>query len=628
MSFPTFIFPTAAALLILGFFAVWTRTLPSYRSEDIHWISEYARRPVSGFAFERHPLSRRDLVPLIIITFIYASVAFSLLGSDEAPQTAYRFEEAGDSVIIDTGEIRNITSVRFYSGITPGWYGIEFSEDGEDWTATEYFEQKYSRLFQWLDASLASPVHCARYIRLWAWNAPLEMNELAVYDESGALTDASAFTFDDSAASSLFDEQELVEAKTYLNSMYFDEIYHARTAMEHIRNIKPYEVSHPPLGKLIISIGIRLFGMVPFGWRFMGTLFGVLMLPLMFIFIKNMFGSTFTASCGTIVFAFDFMHFVQTRIATIDSYGVFFIILTYFFMYRYISSPPDASFKKTALPLFLSGLFFGIGAACKWIVLYGAPGLLALFLIYQIRRYLCAQRTDKQNDFAVCLRKTILLCVLCYLLLPCVIYYLSYIPYGLAAGMTVSGGMLWSGQYIKIILENQAFMLGYHSNVTQYHEFASRWYTWLIDLRPILYYRENISSSLKSTFGAFGSPMLWWGGLLSLIAMLVESIKKRCGKALFILIGYAVFLLPWTVITRPVFIYHYFPCTVFLTLALCHVFNSVTESFGKRGKALCAAYTGLAVVLFIIFYPVLSGIPFSRSYITNVLCWIPGKWPF
>ncbi len=34
-----------------------------------------------------------------------------------------------------------------------------------------------------------------------------------------------------------------------MNSSYFDEIYHARTALEHIENVYPYEITHPPLGK-------------------------------------------------------------------------------------------------------------------------------------------------------------------------------------------------------------------------------------------------------------------------------------------------------------------------------------------------------------------------------------------
>ena len=54
-----------------------------------------------------------------------------------------------------------------------------------------------------------------------------------------------------------------------------------------------------------MSLGILLFGMTPFGWRFMGTLFGVGMLPLLYVFLKNLFGRTSIAACGTILLAAD-----------------------------------------------------------------------------------------------------------------------------------------------------------------------------------------------------------------------------------------------------------------------------------------------------------------------------------
>ena len=64
-----------------------------------------------------------------------------------------------------------------------------------------------------------------------------------------------------------FDERSLFPVRNSLmTDMYFDEIYHARTAFEHIMGWEPYEITHPPLGKIIISVGIRIFGMNPF-WR-------------------------------------------------------------------------------------------------------------------------------------------------------------------------------------------------------------------------------------------------------------------------------------------------------------------------------------------------------------------------
>lgn len=56
-----------------------------------------------------------------------------------------------------------------------------------------------------------------------------------------------------------------------------------------------------------------IFGVSPFGWRIMGTLFGIAMLPVLYLFAKKMFKKTWMAGIATTLFAFDFMHFTQTR---------------------------------------------------------------------------------------------------------------------------------------------------------------------------------------------------------------------------------------------------------------------------------------------------------------------------
>jgi len=129
--------------------------------------------------------------------------------------------------------------------------------------------------------------------------------------------------------------------------------------LEHLNGIYPYEITHPPLGKIIIGIGISLFGMTPFGWRFSGTFFGVLMLPVIYVFAKKLFGGKAVPTACMLLVATDFMHFVQTRIATIDTYAVFFILLMYLFMYMYLEG---GKWRDLAL----SGIFFGLGAASKW----------------------------------------------------------------------------------------------------------------------------------------------------------------------------------------------------------------------------------------------------------------------
>lgn len=543
---------------------------------------------------------RADAVALSIITLVYAAVAFTGLGDTDAPQSFHEFR-SGESVIIDLGQVRDIDSIMIYSGLNTGSYRIEASDDGEGWFDMCSFEQNYVALFKWNSVELdALSTGAARYLRLTA-AGDVRLGEIAIRC-GGELTGSS------SDAPELFDEQDTVpEYQHYTNSTYFDEIYHARTAFENLEGIYPYEISHPPLGKLIIAIGISLFGMTPFGWRFSGTLIGVLMLPVMYALLKRMFSSVRVCACATAIFAFDFMHFTQTRIATIDSYSVFFILLMYLFMYMYIT---DGKRRYLAL----SGLFFGIGAACKWTCFYAGAGLAVIWLIHWIHNF-------EIKAFI----KNCAFCVVFFVLVPAMIYYASYYPYGKALGLD-GVGMYFSSDYANMVLDNQEFMFSYHSGVHSEHPYSSRWWQWVIDDRPILYYLKYFGDGTRSSFGAFLNPGLCWAGLIAVCLCAVFAVRRRDKLSQFIVIGYLAQLLPWVFITRTTFEYHYFPSSVFLVLALARIF-SLMEGNTKGWKFNVYGLTGLSCALFIAFYPVLSGVRVNAELATNLLKWLP-NWPF
>jgi len=413
--------------------------------------------------------------------------------------------------------------------------------------------------------------------------------------------------------------------RNHMNNMYFDEIYFVRTAVEHIESIIPYEISHPPLGKELIAASILFFGMSPFGWRLGGALLGVVILLIIYVFIKNMFGRTIIATCGTLLLGFDFMRFVQTRIATIDTFAVLFILLAFFFMYRHITTHPNAPFRKSVAPLALSGLFFGLSFATKWIGFYAGAGLL---IIYTIRLFQLGfhYSHNKKHNFSGYLMKTLLCSLLFFVIIPAIIYYLTYIPYGTARGMALSRGMLWNPEFFRIVWNNQIVMYRYHSQLVAEHPFSSVWWQWIFNIRPILYV-NGIQGDLRATFGSFGNPVVWWGGFIAIIMMAVRVFTHRDGKALFILFGYLSQLLPWVAVTRILFAYHYFPSTLFLVLALAHIFNTFIERLKKPGNMAAVGYTSASGLLFAIFYPSLSGMHMPNWYYSNILRWFY-TWPF
>lgn len=618
----TMLFPVLLlAALAMFFYRYYQVSRP--KPGTLEWIAVYDR-PKFTLSGRRYPMEKRDILPLCLITGIYAVVGFFLLGSTEAPQTFFQFNEDVQSVTIDLGDQYDLSKLWYYTGLYTGEYTLWVSQDNQNWYQLKDEEgenlmtQTHAQLFKWREAELdGAPIDTIRYIFIAATNRPMELGELALFDASGQRLDLSFLA--DTEEGALFDEQDVVpEEISWYNSMYFDEIYHGRTAYEHLTNVYPYEITHPPLGKIVIMCFIKLFGMTPFGWRFAGCLFGVLMLIPFYVFLKNLFGKTAIAACGTIIFAFDFMHYTQTRIATIDTYAVFYIILSYLFLYRWMTTDYDAPVRKSAGNLFLSGLFFGIGCASKWTVIYAGVGLAILYLITLI----CRGKDRTVGGFGRHLAGTLALSVVFFIVIPVVIYCLSYISYGLAKGMEFPD-MLTSREYYELIWENQVYMMTYHQGVDQAHPYASRWYQWIVDARPILYYLEY-KGDMKSAFACFNNPMVSWGGLLALFSLIPAWRKRRDPAIPLIGIGYLSQLVPWMFISRTTFAYHYFPSTIFLVLALCYVCNRLWDRGEKR---MVYGFTAGCVAMFVAFYPVLSGITVPRWYTYYFLKWFP-SWPF
>ena len=569
--------PLLAALLLLLFYLC----LPDLRSCTL----------TGG----KKRLDRRDAVLMAGISLAYALVAFWNLGNTQSPERFVNMENRSVTAELGQGSMEKLM---LFSGVGIGEYTIEYAPDGENFQSLTSFRQGHAEVLKWNEVPLEQSLSGGRLRVTGSGNVWL--GEVAALNGAGETLPL----YSEEAA--LTDEQNLCpREQTFMNSSYFDEIYHARTAWEHLNGVYPYEITHPPLGKIILSWGIALFGMTPFGWRFSGTFFGVLMLPLMYVFLKKLFGSRTVSAAGTMVFAADFMHFVQTRIATIDTYAVFFILLMYLFMYLFFT-------EHRLRDLALSGLFFGLGAASKWTCLYAGAGLALIWAWYWVKNARLGPKAFLKNCG---------FCLVFFVLLPCGIYYLAYLPYGRASGCT-----LFSGEYLRMVLDNQDYMFHYHSGVVATHPYSSRWYQWILDIRPILYYLQYLPDGMRSSFGAFVNPALCWGGFMALFVLLYLALARRDETAAFILLGYLAQLVPWMFVSRLTFEYHYFPCTVFLVLAMGYVFSIFCQN-GRPGRRCVWGFALGSLALFALFYPALSGLPVNNALATRLLGWLP-SWPF
>ncbi len=193
--------------------------------------------------------------------------------------------------------------------------------------------------------------------------------------------------------------------------------------------------------------------------------------------------------------------------------------------------------------------------------------------------------------------------------------------------------------------EMQKQILGYHSqvggNIGETHPYCSPWYSWPWMIRPVGYYFQSWQEGAKTTVldvHAFGTPILWWFstlaifGTLIIVALwlwrigrddrlrqfhlvaavhLVSPINLSVGS--FIAIGYAANFLPWMLVSRCTYIYHYMGASLFSFLALAWVLDRVWQRPELQLRAIAPTVILICFAAFLFWSPIFLGLPLSRE---------------
>jgi hypothetical protein len=166
----------------------------------------------------------------------------------------------------------------------------------------------------------------------------------------------------------LFDENYYVNAARRMLGI--------RLAAEQIYATSPAGLdpnfAHPPLGKLLISMGIRSFGDNPFGWRFASILFGSYAILALYWLARSAGFSSWVAVGASSLMAADTMFFIHGRIGTLE-----ILVLTFMLVgcAVYLGGRPA-----------LAGLILGLGACVKLVGFFALLAIGVLELSKAIQR--------------------------------------------------------------------------------------------------------------------------------------------------------------------------------------------------------------------------------------------------
>jgi len=376
----------------------------------------------------------------------------------------------------------------------------------------------------------------------------------------------------------------------------FDEIYYAKNANSLIRNGVELNsqgqaefIVHPPLGKWLISIGIKLFGNNEFGWRISAAVIGTVCVLLIYLIANQLFNSLFLSNVAAALMALDGLSLVMSRVALLDIFLMFFILLAFYFLLKEY--------------LWLSGFVIGLAAATKWSAVFFIPFLVLLTI--NIRVLDPAKWIKRIGQFVFA---------------PFFVYLASWSGWI----FTSNGWDRKSGSNIFTSLWNyHVEILNFHRNLTESHSYSANPWSWLIIGRPTSFFYETPTncgaSSCSQEILAIGTPILWWVGVFAIAITLGLFITNRNHTSAVILAGIASSYLPWFLIqSRTTFYFYAITILPFLILALIYTFNWALK-YGNYQKQIML-FVLLIGLNFIYFLPILLGIEIPYSQ------WIQRMW--
>src|SRR6266540_6661070 len=417
---------------------------------------------------------------------------------------------------------------------------------------------------------------------------------------------------------------------------------------------------HPEVGKWMIAAGEKMFGMTPFGWRFMPALFGTLTILVLIRTVRRMARSTLIGCIAGLLLAVDGLHFVMSRVALLDIFLAFWLVAAVSCLVadrdwtrrRHADSlaTPTANGERRTLGRWLlirpwriaAGVCFGLALGTKWSAVWviAGFGILVFAWDFGARRALGVRHAFVKSalvDGIPAFFSIVLVAIVTYTatwtgwLLHDNAYDHDYASKNPAHGV------------MKVVPDDFRSLIHYHQEVLAFHTgdyikhathpYQSNPAGWPIIARPIGFDAVNdiktgtsgctapAGTNCLSVISALGTPLLWWGGALALIATLVLWIGQRDWRFGVPIVGFVAGWVPWFFFAkRPIFFFYAVAMIPFTVIAVSLVLGQIiglTAATRARaapvtstrlfiGTAVTGAFVILVVLNFAYLWPILT----------------------
>lgn len=385
-------------------------------------------------------------------------------------------------------------------------------------------------------------------------------------------------------------------------SVVFDE-YHFGTFVDNILSGATHFDIHPPLGKLTLavfgylvgyrpdpkfgydSIGKEFGGVLYYPLREIAAIFGVVTVPLMYSTARNLGVSWVGSLLVAGLFCFDNLNIIESRLILMDSQIVFYLVLSLFCALHLWRSPPKT--WKRFWWLTATGLVCGCSISVKWTAL-ATPGLIAIVSFFGLHFL------EDPLTLLECIWAGIVGLGLYAALFW--VHFKTLTHTGPGVGFFPSEfrkTLIGEPEYdptavrkpfLELFVYLNKYMFTANAGITTRHNWESYWYQWVVNWRGLLYSNTSIEDKWASVY-LFANPIICWicaafVGLFIFVflfsiryrdAMWLKALRKESflyarRTSTFLFWGWLINLLPYILVDRSAFVYHYLPGLIYAQL--------------------------------------------------------------
>jgi dolichyl-phosphate-mannose--protein O-mannosyl transferase len=384
-------------------------------------------------------------------------------------------------------------------------------------------------------------------------------------------------------------------------------------------------------------------------WRLPGLIAGTLTAALMYLLTRMLFRRRMVAVLLAIVMALDGLMFIQGRIAMNDSLLGFFIVYAFWLLLSLVEARPRGP-GRWLIPLVglpVVGGLLGLALATKWVGAYAIGGAVLLVLSRtRVGRWLAlgglvlitgvfgfqaiAGQPPNFTFLILMVGLTMFtgvlivrsapdaphqsrglpswvdparrygipfaLAMVCLLIIPVVVYVISYIPWALADHANPQLFAGWPpGHTGPTFLDMQSQMYHYHNDLRTPHAASSPWWAWPFGLKPVWGYFDTFSNGTQALMLLTANPILLWMGVPAIGFGVWQAWRRRSVALAFVLIAFFSLWLPWVRIDRVAFNYHWYTPLLFGYVLLAYFLAELWHGPSRRTWSL--ARVAFALVL-------------------------------